>query len=295
VLFVVKKRIYHQEHKVRTKNTKEEIIIFANFNCKKIMSRFLILSSALLILTSAAIDKPKHKPTVFIIGDSTVKNGSGKGEGGLWGWGDFLYQHVDTNKVSIRNYAIGGRSSRTFITEGRWDKVLAMLKKGDYVIMQFGHNDGGPVNDNSRARGTLKGTGEETEEIDNMLTGKHEIIHTYGWYMRKYIADTKDKGAIPIVCSQIPRNMWEKDKVIRNSADYAGWAKESAVAGKAFLIDLNEIIAAKYEVIGEEKVKTELFLTDHTHTTEAGAIINASAVAEGIKSLKGCRLSKYLK
>lgn len=246
------------------------------------------------MLTSASVDTPKHKPTIYIIGDSTVKNGSGKGEGGLWGWGDYLYQQIDTNKIAIRNHAIGGRSSRTFISEGRWDKVLSLLQKGDYVIIQFGHNDGGPVNDNSRARGTLKGMGDETEEIDNMLTGKHEIVHTYGWYMKKYVAGTKSKGAVPIVCSQIPRNMWENGKVIRNSADYAGWAKQAALAEKAFFIDLNEIIAAKYETLGEDKVKTEYFLTDHTHTTEAGAKLNSAAVAEGIKSLKGCKLSKYL-
>jgi lysophospholipase L1-like esterase len=258
------------------------------------MSRFLILSSALLILTSASINKPKYKPTIFIIGDSTVKNGSGKGDGGLWGWGDYFHQQVDTNKISIRNFAIGGRSSRTFITEGRWDNVLSQIRPGDYVIMQFGHNDGGPVNDNSRARGTIRGTGEETREIDNILTGKHEIVHSYGWYMRKYIADAKAKGAIPIVCSLIPRNIWENGKVARSSEDYAKWAEESAASEKAFFIDLNEIVASKYEAIGEETVKTKFFLTDHTHTTEAGAILNAGAVAEGIKSLKGCQLSKYL-
>jgi Lysophospholipase L1 and related esterases len=259
------------------------------------MSRFLILSSALLLLVSASVDKVKHKPTIFIIGDSTVKNGSGKGDGGLWGWGDYLYQQFDTNKISIRNFAIGGRSSRTFITEGRWDNVLSKIRPGDYVIMQFGHNDGGPVNDNSRARGTIGGTGEETQEIDNILTGKHEIIHSFGWYMRKYCADAKVKGAFPIVCSLIPRNIWIDGKVTRSSEDYAKWAGESALAENAFYINLNEIIAKKYEAIGEELVKTKFFLTDHTHTTEAGAIFNAGSVAEGIRSLQGCRLTKYLK
>jgi lysophospholipase L1-like esterase len=250
---------------------------------------------ALLFLTGSSVSEKKIKPVIYIIGDSTVKNGSGKGDGGLWGWGDFLYTRIDTNKVSIKNYAIGGRSSRTFISEGRWDRILDQLKPGDYVIMQFGHNDGGPINDNFRARGTIKGTGEETEEIDNILTKKHEIVHSYGWYMRKYINDTKAKGATPVVCSPIPRNMWENGKVLRSSGDYGKWAEESAVKEKAFYINLNEIIAKKYEVLGEEEVKTKLFLTDHTHTTEAGAIINAGAVAEGIRSLKGCRLTKYLK
>jgi rhamnogalacturonan acetylesterase len=260
------------------------------------MKRYIILLFTFFFLTSGIAEEKKSKPVFFVIGDSTVKNGSGKGAGGLWGWGDFLYLQIDTNRISIKNYAIGGRSSRTFISEGRWDKVLEQIKPGDYVIMQFGHNDSGPVNDNFRARGTIKGTGEETEEIDNILTKKHEIVHSYGWYMRKYISDTKLKGGIPIVCSPVPRNNWQNDKVARSSEDYAKWAEESAAKENAYFINLNEIIANKYEALGFEEVKTKLFLpTDNTHTTEAGAILNAQIIAEGIKSLKGCKLNKYLK
>jgi lysophospholipase L1-like esterase len=252
-----------------------------------------MLLSVILLLTGMTGEK-KAKPTIWLIGDSTVKNGTGKGAGGLWGWGDYLYTQFDTTKISIRNCALGGRSSRTFISEGLWDKVLVKVKPDDYIIMQFGHNDGGAVNDSSRARGTIKGTGDDIQEIDNIITKKHEIVHSFGWYMRKYIIDSKAKGANPIVCSFIPRNIWKKGKVVRSSEDYAKWAEESALKEKAFFINLNEIIAEKYEKMGEDEVKTKLFLTDHTHTTEAGAIINATAVAEGIKSLKGCRLKKYL-
>jgi rhamnogalacturonan acetylesterase len=259
------------------------------------MMRYTFLLLSFFFLTSGTAGDKKAKPVIYIIGDSTVKCGLVPGEGGLWGWGDYLYQRIDTNKISIRNFAIGGRSSKTFIAEGRWDAVLSKLKKGDYVIMQFGHNDGGPLNDNSRARGTIKGIGEETQEIDNMLTGKHEIVHTFGWYMKKYAADTKAKGATPVICSLIPRNNWENGKVKRNSEDYAKWAKEAAEAEKAYFIDLNEIIAKKYEAIGEDTVKTKFFpRNEHTHTNLDGAIFNAGAVTEGIRSLKGCKLNKYL-
>jgi rhamnogalacturonan acetylesterase len=258
------------------------------------MIRYSIMFITLLFLSAGNVTEKKPKPTIYLIGDSTVKNGSGKGDGGLWGWGSYLHQQFDTSKISIRNFALGGRSSRTFISEGLWEKVLAKLKPGDYVFIQFGHNDSSPVNDSSRARGTIKGTGEETIEIDNILTKKHEIVHTYGWYIRKYISDTKDKGAISVVCSLVPRNIWENGKVTRASEDYGKWAKESAESGKAFYIDLNETVAGKYEILGEEYVKTKLFITDHTHTTKAGAIINAEAVVEGIRELKGCKLKKYL-
>ncbi len=258
------------------------------------MIRYSIMLLSAIFLSTGTTGEKNVKPTVWLIGDSTVKNGTGKGAGGLWGWGDYLYKQFDTTKIAIRNCALGGRSSRTFISGGLWDKVLVKVKPGDYVIMQFGHNDAGAVNDSSRARGTIRGTGNETEEIDNIITKKHEIVHSFGWYIRKYIDDSKVKGALPIVCSLIPRNNWEKGKVVRSSEDYAKWAEESALKEKAFYINLNEIIAAKYEKMGEDAVKTKLFLTDHTHTTEAGAIINAASVAEGIKALKGCRLKKYL-
>lgn len=258
------------------------------------MLRYLSIMTVLFVLSPGYAPVEKPKPTIFLIGDSTVKNGSGKGEGGLWGWGDYLYTQFDTSKITIRNYALGGRSSRTFISEGLWDDVLAKLRPGDYVLIQFGHNDSSPVNDESRARGTLKGIGGETEDIDNILTKKHETVHTYGWYIRKYISDAKAKGVISVVCSPVPRNIWGDGKVIRASGDYAKWAKESALAEKAYFTDLNEIIAGKYDTLGEKEVTSKFFLADHTHTNEAGAKINAQAVAEGIKQLKGCKLKEFL-
>jgi rhamnogalacturonan acetylesterase len=259
------------------------------------MIRYSLLIISMLILNAATLGENKEKPALFIIGDSTVKNGSGNGAGGLWVWGDFMYEQLDTNKISIRNYARGGRSSRTFITEGLWDQVLSKVKSGDYVIMQFGHNDGGAINDSSRARGTIRGTGEETQEIDNILTKKHEIVHSFGWYMRKYISDSKTRGAIPIVCSFIPRNDWKDGKVLRADNSYGTWAKESAESAGAFFIDLNEIISKKYEALGQNEVTSKYFLTEHTHTTKAGAQLNAASVAEGIKGLKGCKLGKFVK
>src|SRR6185295_560445 len=122
-------------------------------------------------------------PSLVLAGDSTVRNGQGDGAGGLWGWGDLLSAHVDTSKVNVVNRAIGGLSSRTYMTFGHWDRVLAMLKTGDVLVMQFGHNDASAVNDPTRARGTLPGTAGETAAIDNQMTGEREDVHTYGWYL----------------------------------------------------------------------------------------------------------------
>lgn len=235
----------------------------------------------------------KEKPVFYIIGDSTVRNGDGSGKNLQWGWGSFVAGYFDSNKISIRNDAIGGRSSRTFITEGRWDKILATLKKGDYVIMQFGHNDAGPLDDTARARGTIKGIGEEFKEIYNPITKKQELVYSYGWYMRKYIRDIKARGAFAIVCSPIPRNDWKERKVLRSSESYAQWAREVAAQEAAYFIDLNEMIAEKYEEMGADSVKP-FFPVDHTHTSIDGAKLNAAIVIKALKELKPGKLKKYL-
>ncbi len=235
-------------------------------------------------------------PTLFLIGDSTVRTGSkGDGANGQWGWGAPIADFFDRTRINVENRAWGGTSSRTFRTLGFWDKVQNDLTPGDYVIMQFGHNDSSPVNDKRRARGTIKGTGPETEEIDNLLTGKHEIVHTYGWYIRQFIADARAKGATSIVCSPIPRNSWREGKVARASNDYGRWAWEAARAEGAAFIDLNEIIAGHYEELGSETVSIRFFTSlDHTHTSAAGAKSNAQGVIEGLKSLEDHPLASYL-
>ncbi len=249
---------------------------------------------ALAVLLGAGPVQP-GRPTVYIIGDSTVRNGSGQGADGLWGWGSVIADYFDTTRIHLENRAIGGRSSRTFLTEGRWDAILTTLKPGDFVVMQFGHNDNGPLNDTLRARGSIRGIGEETESIDNLITKKHEVVHSYGWYMRTYIRDTQSRNATPIVCSMVPRNVWKGKAVERAVDSYAGWAAACAASEGAFFIDLNERIAGKYEAGYDEiRLKALFFPLDHTHTNRAGAQFNAAAVMEGLQALKACSLNRYV-
>jgi lysophospholipase L1-like esterase len=170
-----------------------------------------------------------------------------------------------------------------------------MLKPGDFVVMQFGHNDGGPVNDNSRARGTLKGGGEEPETIDNLLTRQTEVVHTYGWYLRQFIAETRARGATPVVCSPVPRKTWKDGRIVRSRPDgYAGWAEKVAQQENVAFLDLNERIAARYDELGAEKVDA-LFADAHTHTSAAGAELNAAIVAEGVRALAEHPLADFLR
>ncbi|MBO9657784.1 MAG: rhamnogalacturonan acetylesterase [Chitinophagaceae bacterium] len=253
---------------------------------------FSCLALMLLIFCSFALLK-KDKPVFYIIGDSTVRNGDGSGKNQQWGWGSFIAGYFDTTKVSVSNQAIGGRSSRTFITEGRWERITAELKKGDYVIMQFGHNDAGPLDDTARARGTIPGIGEESKDIYNPITKKNETVHTYGWYMRKYIREAKAKGAIAIVCSPVPRDNWKEGKINRSTESYTKWAKDVAKEEQCFFIDLNDLIAIEYETLGAEKVKA-FFPADHTHTDKAGAELNASVVIRELKKISSIGLLQFL-
>ena len=122
---------------------------------------------------------------------------------------------------------------------------MKQLQPGDFVMMQFGHNDGGGLTGN-RGRGSLKGNGDETQSITNS-EGVVQAVHTYGWYLRQYIAGAKSKGATPIVISQIPRNIWKDGKVGRESSGYGKFAREAAEQGGARFLDLNELVAARYD------------------------------------------------
>lgn len=255
---------------------------------------FILLNCMVLAVNLQAQKKTDSKsekslPTLFIIGDSTVNN---SGEG-FQGWGNVIGDFFDKTKINIVNRARGGRSSRTFFTEGLWEQVLTEMKAGDFVLMQFGHNDGGAI-DKEKFRGSIRGIGEEKQEIIGQ-DGKPETVHTFGWYLRKFIADAKAKGATAIVLSPVPRNQWKEGKVKRENESYGKWSRETAESQKVLFVDLNEITAQKYEKIGADKVGAEYFTTkDNTHTSASGAKMNAESVVEGLQRLKKNPLKKYI-
>ena len=247
-------------------------------------------SALLFVVCVVLIAWQKEKPTLYIIGDSTVRNAN---TNGLWGWGTLIGNYLDTAQLNISNQAMAGRSTRTFIKEGRWEKVINAIKPGDCLMMQFGHNEGSKP-DTSKAgyRGVLRGTGDDTVQLV-WADGKPETVHSYGWYLRKFVKEAQAKGATVYICSMIPRNEFRDGKVLRADNDYGKWEKEIAEQEHAFFIDLNKITADKYDAWGAEKVK-EFFPKEHTHTNEAGAKINAQSVAEGIKNLPANPLQKFL-
>ena len=239
--------------------------------------------------------RKKGCPVLFTIGDSTVKNAD-KDKDGMWGWGSVIHELFDTNRITVENHAMAGRSARTFLDEGRWDKVYNALQPGDFVLIQFGHNDLGDINI-GKARGELKGAGEESKVYLMEKTGKYQVIYTFGWYLRKFIRDAQEKGAVPIVLSHTPRNMWDNGQITRNTSSFGTWTRQAAEATGAYYVDLNRITADKLQVIGYEqglKWVGEYFKNDHTHTSWKGALLNAESIVEGLKEVN-CPLADFLK
>jgi lysophospholipase L1-like esterase len=257
------------------------------------MIRALLFSILMLMAFSTRAEETGATPTLWIIGDSTVNN-SGNG---MCGWGNVINSHFDESKLKIVNRARGGRSSRTFFNEGLWDAVAKEVKPGDFVLIQFGHNDGGPLEGDPKGRRSLPGTGEETREVNKPNSQEKEIVHTFGWYMRHFTRDAMSKGATVVLLSPIPRDNWKDGKVLRSTESFTKWDAEIASQEKALFVDLNDLISAKYEAMGPDAVKK--FFTsserDRTHTSQEGAEFNAGVVVEGIKSLEACKLKDFVK
>lgn len=227
-------------------------------------------------------------PTLWIAGDSTVRNG-----GLQRGWGQDIERFVDRKRIHVVNRAIGGRSSRTFYTEGRWDKMLAEMKTGDIVLVQFGHNDGGPLGEGGKFRGSIKGTGEETEQVQRP-DGVVETVHSYGWYLRHFARTAKSKGATVVLCSPIPHKKFDsKGKFVPDWGALKPWVKSTADTEKVLYMDLCGIICSGYAKM--PAVQVESFFADKgTHTNREGALYNAKCVIAGLRTLPGKPVDAFL-
>lgn len=230
-------------------------------------------------------------PALVLVGDSIVRTGVGTGERGPWGWGAELIPMFDPAKIHVYNQGLGGRSSRGYREEGAWKKILPLLQPGDWVMVQFGHNDAAN-SQNYPDRTTLQGDGDNTAEIESPTTHANETIHSYGWYLRQYVADAKAKGANVILLSPPPRNLWLEGKVLRGLDGYASWAADAARLSGARFIDLNTLSANKYDKLGQEGARP--LFNDTQHSRKAGAKLNAESVVEGLRDLKACPLADDL-
>ncbi len=228
-------------------------------------------------------------PTLFLVGDSTLR--PGPSTDGKVGWAERIQPYFDANKLNVVDVAIAGRSARTYTTEGRWQKVLDALKPHDVVIIQFGHNDGGTIGDPAtKHRADGKGIGDETAD-DTLADGTVEHVHTFGWYMANFVTTAEAKGASVILVSPIPHKQRWADA--RDFANVADWDQQVATAHNALFFDLTLIVTQAYKKLGAATVET-FFADKGTHTTDAGAQVNAQSVIAGLKSLPNDPLAAYL-
>lgn len=245
------------------------------------------------------VRREKGKPVVFITGDSTVKN-KDSDKDGMWGWGSQAYTVFDENKVTCVNVAKAGRSTRSYVREGRWEQVYNSLQPGDFVLLQFGHNDICPITD-AKERGVIPGTADTCHVYKMEKDGRYEVVYSFGWYLRKMIDDCREKGATPILVSLTPRNEWPKGKVERRNGSYGKWYREVVEQTGVDFLDVHNISAdfldRKFASKSEEKSKkaaSKYFNHDHTHTSLAGARMNAQSVAKGFRDMNN-PLAAYLK
>ncbi|MCI7342306.1 MAG: rhamnogalacturonan acetylesterase [Prevotella sp.] len=245
------------------------------------------------------VTREKGKPVVFITGDSTVKN-KDSDKDGMWGWGSQAYTVFDQDKVTCVNVAKAGRSTRSYVREGRWEQVYNTLQPGDFVLLQFGHNDICPIAD-AKERGVIPGTADTCHVYKMEKDGRYEVVYSFGWYLRKMIDDCREKGATPILVSLTPRNEWPHGKVERRNDSYGKWYREVVEQTGVDFLDVHNISAdfldRKFASKSEEKSKkaaSRYFNNDHTHTSLAGARMNAQSVAKGLRDINS-PLAAYLK
>ncbi|WP_416864334.1 MAG: rhamnogalacturonan acetylesterase [Imperialibacter sp.] len=208
--------------------------------------------------------KSADKVNIWLIGDSTMAPKSAKAYPEL-GWGEGLADYV-TNKAEVHNHAVNGRSSLSFINEGRWQAVYNSLQKGDYVIIQFGHND---------------------EKTDS--TRHTEPFGSFKQNIQKFIDEARKKGATPIVCSSIVRRHFDAEGNLKDThGDYITGASQIARETNTAYVNMEALTRKLVSGMGPEKSKDIFLFTDSkqdsTHLNVAGAGIVAGLFVEEAKA-----------
>ncbi|KAF8167612.1 SGNH hydrolase [Crassisporium funariophilum] len=202
-----------------------------------------------------------------------AKGGGGSGSDG---WGQFLGQYLT---IPVVNSAVAGRSSRSYTDEGRFTTLINTVKSGDYVVIEFGHNDGqsGTV-DNGRQ--TAVGDGYATTATVTSASGASIVIHTFPYYIQNAVTALKAKGAIPIVSSQTPSNDWSNGAIVAGPR-FVGYAQTAASRTSATYLNHYGYVAQAFGRLGQTAV-APYFPVDHTHTSPAGANVVAQAFVRGL-------------
>ncbi|KAG9013099.1 Rhamnogalacturonan acetylesterase [Tulasnella sp. JGI-2019a] len=192
--------------------------------------RFSIAYASTLALSGALL--VKGSVTVYMCGDSTMAKG-GAGDGDTDGWGQYLAQYITRPVV---NDAIGGRSARSYTREGRFAAVAAAVVQGDFVVIEFGHNDGGSLTPTDNGRTDCPGAGSET--CTSVYDGVTETVLTFPAYEIAAAKLMIAKGAHVIFSSATPDNPWETGVYVEPTTEsrFTTYARSgAATTGQLFL------------------------------------------------------------
>lgn len=241
-----------------------------------------IILIGLMMLSSLSF--AQQKPTLFLIGDSTMADKKDPDQNPEHGWGQMLPNLM--TGIEIQNHAVNGRSSKSFRTEGRWEPVLKQMKKGDFVIIQFGHNDQ---------------KDQDSSRFSNPAT-------QYRANLERYVNEAREKGAIPILMTSIVRRKFnEKGVLIDTHGNYPLVVRMVANDLKVPFVDLQLLTEQMVIGYGPEKSK-ELYLhykkgenayypdgkNDDTHLSKSGAGLTAEMALEKLSELQ-IGLEKFIK
>ncbi len=234
-----------------------------------------------LLLVSLLIINQLQAITVYTIGDSTMADrASGSVE---QGWGSHLQQFFLSDAVKVSNHGRSGRSTKSFINQGYWTTVKNALQPGDYVFIQFGHND--QKSDDAALYADSKAS--------------YNVSGSYRYYLKMFIDETKAKGATPVLMTSVVRRIFDTNGVLTNSlGDYPDAVRELAAELGVTLIDMEQKSRKLVEGLGPEASKKLYMIStgkdDNTHFVTAGATAMAEFAADGICETR-IPLIKYVK
>lgn len=205
--------------------------------------------------------EPVDIPTLYLVGDSTVTDQRSEPAAS---WGQMLPALLD-DRIAVANHAESGETLKSFLTGLRFDKVLSGMKRGDWLFIQFGHND---------------------QKLQWPQTHA-DPVHTYPAYLRAYIAEARARGARPVLVTSPERRTFKGARIVSTLADYVAAAKRVAAEDGVPLIDLNAASTAIYEALGPEHAPLAFNGggRDATHHNNYGAWLLANAVAEGMRGI----------
>jgi lysophospholipase L1-like esterase len=244
-----------------------------------------LLVTAFFILALAVVLNAQKRPvTIFLAGDSTMamKQPDKRPE---TGWGEMLGQYFKDGTVKIDNRAMNGRSTKTFISEGRWQSIVDDLQKGDYVFIQFGHND-------------------ESKEKGERYTPPED----YRKNLTRFVEEVRAKGGNPVLLTPVMRRKFDKDgNFVDTHGEYPDIVRSVAKDKRVSLIDMHrksEVVIKKFGPDGSRKLFLQLRagenpnypkgVEDNTHFNPLGADEMAKLAVASIREDK-IKLRKYLK